>query len=114
MCWPLREIKQPSGEFDVIIVLRPNKVEEILATKPHTQRWYQGTVNLAEQGIVGPFNFAINLTEQQRISEDMGKAFEECKEVKSGSVDITNLNRVTPLRETEALPKTTTQPHNCT
>jgi hypothetical protein len=110
----IREIKQPSGEFGDIIVLRPNKVEEILAKKRCTRGWHQGTVNLAEQGIVGPFNFAINLTEQQRISEDMGKAFEECKEVKSGSVDITNLNRVTPLRETEALPKTTTQLHNCT
>jgi hypothetical protein len=43
------------------------------------------------------------------------KAFEECEEVKSGSVDISNLNRITPLQQTEALPQnncTTTRAHN--
>jgi hypothetical protein len=92
--WPLiREIKQPSSEFGDIIVLRPNKVEEILAKKLCTRGWHQGTVNLAEQGIIGPFNFAIDLTEQQHISEDTWKAFEACaEEVKSGSVNISDLN----------------------
>jgi hypothetical protein len=57
----IREIKQPSGEFGEIIMFSPNdKVEEILAKKPHTQGWCQGTVNLGEQGIVGPFNLTID------------------------------------------------------
>jgi hypothetical protein len=55
-------------------------------------------VSLAEQGIVGPFNFGINLTEQQRISEETWKAFKECKEVKARSVDISHLNGITPVR----------------
>jgi hypothetical protein len=98
--WPLiREIKQPSGKFGDIVVLRPNKVEETLARKPYTRGWYQGTVNIAEQGIIGPFNFSIDQTEgQHRVSQDIWKALERSKEVKSGSVNISDLNRVTPLQ----------------
>ncbi len=96
--WPLiREIKQPSGEFGDIIVLRPNKVAELLAKRPYTRGWYQGIVNLAENGIIGPFNFSIDQTEQHRISEEIWKAFEDTDEVKAGSVDISDLNRITPL-----------------
>ena len=59
--WPLiRAIKQPRGEFEDIIVLRPKKVDETLAKKPYTRGWYQGTVNLVERVLVGPFNFSID------------------------------------------------------
>ena len=97
--WPLlREIKQPSGEFGDIIVLRPNKVEETLARRPHTRGWCQGVVNLAEDGIVGPFNFSVNKTAQPCcISPDTWKALEDSEEATSGSVDIDDLNRITPL-----------------
>ena len=96
--WPLiKEIKQPSGEFGDIIVLRPNKVAGLLARRPYTRGWYQGTVNIAENGIIGPFNFAIDQTEQHRISEEIWKEFEDADEVKAGSVDISDLSRVTPL-----------------
>jgi hypothetical protein len=94
----IREIKQPSGEFGDIIVLRPNKVEEILAKRPYTRGWYQGTVNLAEQSIIGPFNFSQNSkNESDCIHPDIWRELEESEEVKSGSVDIDDLNRVTPL-----------------
>jgi hypothetical protein len=97
--WPfIREIKQPSGEFGDIIVLRPNKVEETLAKKPYTRGWYQDTVNLAEKGIIGPFNFSQNSkNESDCIHPDIWRELEESEEVKSGSVDIDDLNRVTPL-----------------
>jgi hypothetical protein len=94
----IREIKQPSGEFGDIIVLRPNKVEEILAKRPYTRGWYQGTVNLAEQGIVGPFNFSQNSNNENNcIDPNIWRELEESEGEKSGSVDIDDLYRVTPL-----------------
>jgi hypothetical protein len=96
--WPLiREIKQPSGEFGDIIMLRPNKVDEVLAKRQYTRGWYQGKVNLAEQAIIGPFNFSIDQNEQNRIHPDIWQELEECEEVKTGNVDIRDLNRVTRL-----------------
>jgi hypothetical protein len=95
----IREIKQPSSEFGDVIMPCPTKVEETLAKKPCcTQGWHQGAVKFAEQGVVGPFNFFVNQAEQRCISEETWKQVEECKEVKSGCVDVTALNQVTPLR----------------
>jgi hypothetical protein len=93
----IREIKQPSGEFGDIIMLRPNKVDEVLAKRQYTRGWYQGKVNLAEQAIIGPFNFSIDQNEQNRIHPDIWQELEECEEVKTGNVDIRDLNRVTRL-----------------
>jgi hypothetical protein len=118
----IREIKQPSGKFGDIILLRPKKVEEILAKTPCAQGWHQGTVNLAEQGIVGPLNFSIDQTEQHCIIEEMWKALKQWEQVRSGSGDVADLNQITPPQQTEAKPQTvaqlhdhtTTQPHNHT
>jgi hypothetical protein len=52
-------------------------------------------VNLAEQGIIGPFNFS--QTEHTCIDQDIWRDLEESEGVMSGSVDIDDLNRVTPL-----------------
>ena len=79
-------------------MLRPNKVDETLAKRPCTRGWHQGMVNLAEDGIVGPFNFSVNETAQPcYISQETWKAFEDSDEATSGSVDIEDLNRITPL-----------------
>ncbi len=67
--WPLiRELK-PDGSFGDIVVIKPQKVEETLAKKAHTRAWYQEPVNLAEDGIVGPFNFTPIDGETHQISE---------------------------------------------
>jgi hypothetical protein len=47
--------------------------------------------------IVGPFNFSIDQKEQNCDNPDVWRALEECEEVKPGSVDIKDLNRVTRL-----------------
>ncbi len=74
--WPLiRELK-PDGSFGDIVVIKPQKVEETLAKKVCTRAWYQEPVNLAEDGIVGPFNFTPIDGETHRISEDAWKAVE--------------------------------------
>jgi hypothetical protein len=97
--WSLiRKITQPSGNFGDIIVLRPSKVEETLAKKPRTRGWHQGTVNLAEQGLVGPFNFLIDPPGQFLIHQATWMALEAAEEVEAGRVDIANLNQITPLR----------------
>jgi hypothetical protein len=114
--WPLiREIKQPSGKFGDIVVLGPSEVEETLAKKPCTQGWHQGTVNLAEQGLVGPFNFSINPPGQFLIDQATWTALEATDEAEAG--------RVTSPTSTEShhcdknkqrnCPETTAQLHEC-
>jgi hypothetical protein len=55
--WPLIQELRADGNFGAIVMVRPNKVDKLLAKKPYTRGWYQDKVNLAEDGIVGPFNF---------------------------------------------------------
>jgi hypothetical protein len=65
----------------------------------HTRMVPRNGKHIVEQGIIGPFNFSIDQTEgQHRISQNIWKALERSEEVKSGSVDISDLNRVTPLQ----------------
>jgi hypothetical protein len=95
--WPLiRELK-PDGSFGDILVIRPNKVEETLAKKVYTRGWYQEPVNIAENGLAGPFNFSTIDEETHRISETVWKTVEDSEEAKSGRVDIDDLSQITPL-----------------
>jgi len=58
-------------------------------------------VNLAEQGLVGPFNFSIDPPGQFLIDQAIWTALEETDEetdeVEAGRVNIDDLNRITPL-----------------
>jgi hypothetical protein len=95
--WPLiREIK-PDGYFGDIIVLRPSKVEETLRKKPYTRGWYQGKVNLADNGLVGPFNFATKQGSSHLIPKAIWTALEDLEEVKDGLIDIRDINQMHPL-----------------
>jgi hypothetical protein len=78
-------------------MLGPNKVEEVLAKRPCTRGWYQGIVNLEEQGIIGPFNFSLDQKDPNCVDGSIWRELEESDGVKSGSVDISDLNRITPL-----------------
>jgi hypothetical protein len=96
--WPLiREIK-PNGEFGDIVVIRPQKVEETLAKRVYTRGWYQSEINLAEDGLVGPFNFANKEGETHRIDDEVWKTLETCEGVKDGRVDIDDLSQIIPLQ----------------
>ena len=96
--WPLiREIK-PDGYFGDIIVLRPSKVEETLRKKPYTRGWYQGKVNLAEVGLIGPFNFTTNdKGASHHIPKTIWTALEALKDVRDGLIDIKDINQILPL-----------------
>jgi hypothetical protein len=80
------------------VVTRPNKVEETLAKKSYTRGCYQGKVNLAEDGLIGPFNLSTTKEETYRIDQEVWKILEKCKEVKERRLDISDLNTVTPLK----------------
>ena len=74
--WPLiREIK-PDGNFGDIAVIKPPKVDETLAKKVRARGWHQGATNLAEDGLVGPFNFSNVLGETCQIGDEAWKALE--------------------------------------
>ena len=95
--WPLiREIK-PDGNFGDIVFIRPAKVDETLAKKVWARGWYQGATNIAEDSLVGPFNFSNLGGETHRAGEDAWKTLENCEGVKSGRVDIDDLSQITPL-----------------
>jgi hypothetical protein len=55
------------GNFGAIVMIRPNKVDKILAKKSYTGGWYQHEVDIAEDGRVGPFNFDTSSGEANRI-----------------------------------------------
>jgi hypothetical protein len=95
--WPLiREIKLDRN-FSNIVVIQPNKVEETLSKRPYTHGWYQDTMNLAENGLIGPLNFSSIQGETYRVHDKVWRTFEELEEVKSGEVNINDLNRIVPL-----------------
>jgi hypothetical protein len=92
----IHEIK-PDGNFGDIIVLWPSKVEAALIKAPYYSRgWYQEKVNLAEVGRVGSFNFCNLQGEANKIATDIWKVLKESKVVRSGDVNIGDLNRIIP------------------
>ena len=96
--WPLiREIDQ-YGYFRAIIMVRPNKTKQYLEKYPETRGWYQLGVNIAEDGVIGPFNFTIIDGEPNRISNNIWKTFEkEIQEAELEDIDITDLRTINPL-----------------
>lgn len=55
--WPeIHEIKS-DGTFGKLYPIRPHKVNKLLETKGKLYGWYQMDVNLAETGLLGPFDF---------------------------------------------------------
>jgi hypothetical protein len=93
--WPLiREIR-PDGHFGDIIMIQPDRVEKHLAKKPLTRGWYQMEANIAENGIVGPFDFTRIDGESHRIAPHHWMALlEKGTEL---NIDTRDINKVIPL-----------------
>jgi hypothetical protein len=92
--WPLiREMK--GEEFGAIIMVRPEKVDEVLAKRPNTRNWYQEGMNLAEDSLVGPFDFTKINGDRHRV------AFEHWNKLttlsKDYEVDARDVTAITPL-----------------
>ena len=96
--WPLiRELDQ-HGYFRAIVMVRPNKVENYLNKYPETRRWYQLETNIAEDGIIGPFNFTSINGEPYRIPNKIWKELENEIKAEQLEIDITDLRKVNPLK----------------
>jgi hypothetical protein len=93
--WPLIRELRADGNFGAIVMIRPNKVEEILAKKPYTRGWYQHGVNIAEDGIVGPFNFDTINGEANRIEQKYWTELLEAS--KEHDIYALDIKKVTPI-----------------
>ena len=79
-------------------MVRPNKVEQYLEKYPETRGWYQLGVNIAEDGVIGPFNFTVINGEPNRIANHIWKAFDkEITQNKLDDIDTTDLHTINPL-----------------
>jgi hypothetical protein len=82
-------------EFGAIIMVRPEKVDKVLAKKPHTRNWYQEGVNLAEDSLVEPFDFTTISSDRHRVAlEHWNKLVTLAKNYK---VEASNVTVITPL-----------------
>ena len=79
-------------------MVRPKKVEKYLDKYPETRRWYQLETNIAEDGIIGPFNFTSINGEPYRIPNHIWKEFENEITEEKLDIDITDLRKVNPLK----------------
>jgi hypothetical protein len=76
-------------------MVRPDKVDEMLAIRPTSRGWYQREENLATNGLIGPFNFATIDKEQHRIEPKLwAKLLEQAAEY---NIEATDINKIIPL-----------------
>jgi outer membrane biosynthesis protein TonB len=93
--WPLiREIR-PDGNFGAIIMIQPDRVDRYLAKRPSTVGWYQLEANLAEDGLVGPFNFSQIKGEHNRIDPQHWTALLDKSNLLN--VDARDVTKIIPL-----------------
>jgi hypothetical protein len=76
-------------------MVQPNRVKKHLAKKPLTRKWYQMETDIAEDGLIGPFDYARINGETHCIATHHWMALLE-KDTES-DLDTRNLNRVIPL-----------------
>jgi hypothetical protein len=84
-----------------MISVRPNKVNGVLKSKPHMRGWYQMEINIAEDGLIGPFNFTTRQessnTETHHIREEIWKALETEVREEEPTVDISDVRTKQPF-----------------
>jgi hypothetical protein len=92
--WPLiREMK--GEEFRAIIMVRPEKVEEVIAKRPHTRNWYQEGTNLAEDALVGLFDFTTIGKDRHKVALEYWIKLVTAS--KDYEVDARDVMAITPL-----------------
>jgi hypothetical protein len=99
--WPLVYEIRHDGHFGQMISVQPNKVDEVLRNKPLTRGWYQMEVNIAEDGLIGPFNFTKQqdgkTTETHIIRADIWKALEAEVRDETLEIDISDVRTRQPF-----------------
>ena len=84
--WPLIKEFTDEARFGDTNFVRPGKVEQFLHRHAETYAWYQKEVNLVEDGIKGPFDFATAFT----IPEHIWSAIRKVAPQKQ--IDISNIS----------------------
>jgi hypothetical protein len=93
--WPLIRELRPDGNFGAIIMVRPDKVDEMLAKRPTSRGWYQREENLATNGLIGPFDFTTIEKEQHRIEPKLWATLLEL--AAEYNIEATDINKIIPL-----------------
>jgi hypothetical protein len=76
-------------------MVRPDKVNELLAKKPYSRGWYQREENLATNGLIGPFDFAQIDQESHRIDAKHWKALLTLSA--EHNIEARDINKIVPL-----------------
>ena len=82
-----------------IVPTSPNKVERLLATKPHRFMWYQDTINLFDASIVGPFDFEDGFRVPDMVWTTLLRSAEESR------IYVGAVNCIVPLDKPDHLDK---------
>ena len=90
----MREIRQ-DGNFGAILMVRPDKVDEMLAKRPTSRGWYQREENFATNGLIGPFDFATIDKEAYQIAPDLWTTLLEL--AAEHNIEATDINKIVPL-----------------
>jgi len=97
--WPEVHQVRPNGRLGQITPIRPGKVETTLKEHPDKYQVYTQTIDLCENAMVGPFDFAVPKHYQQ---ESNRIAFEDWEELKTAAkrhnVDVSDIEDTIPLR----------------
>jgi hypothetical protein len=93
--WPLIRELRPDGNFGSIVMVRPDKVDELLAKKPYSRGWYQREEDLATDGLIGPFDFSQIDQESYRIKANLWNELLEL--AAEHNIDAFDVNNIVPL-----------------
>jgi hypothetical protein len=93
--WPLIRELRPDGNFGAILMIRPEKVDELLAKKPFSRGWYQREENLATNGLIGPMDFTQIDQESHRIKAAHWNALLEI--TAEHNIEAKDINSIVPL-----------------
>ena len=72
-------------------IIKPEKAEDTIRRNPRTRAWYELEINLAEDGLIGPFDFEANHHIGKKVWDSL-KAEAELHEV-----DVGDLDRIVPI-----------------
>ena len=97
--WPEIHELRPNGMLGKIAPIRPGKVEKVLEDQAHKFRAYEDTINLCENTLVGPFNFALPRDYQNEANRIEFEQWEDLKIAAADhGIDTSDIEEIIPLR----------------
>ena len=97
--WPEVHQRRRDGSLGPIIPIRPGRVDQIIKEHPTRYGVYQQRINLLENTLFGPFEFAVP---RHYDNESNRIAYEEWEELKTAAhengIDTTDIEEIIPLQ----------------